>query len=236
MEWTFRKKAELNCDTCPPLSIIIAMTSPAPETGAVPPIACEEIARHGEYRHLATIPGVAIELRYATADNFAGRDLYTPLDCAWLHRDAATALASAAAWLATQRDGTRLLVLDALRPQRVQEALWAALQGTPLLGYLAPPGRGSIHSFGMAVDVTLIDASGDELDMGTGFDDLSELSHPALEERFLASGQLTDVQVAHRALLRAAMAHGGFQGISHEWWHFDCGDRVRVRREYARVL
>lgn len=203
---------------------------------AVPAIPCEQIAGHDDFRHLTTISGIAIDLRYATANNFAGRDLYTPLDCAWLHRDAATALASAAAWLATQRDGTRLLVLDALRPQRVQEALWAALQGTPLRGYLAPPGRGSIHSFGMAVDVTLIDASGAELDMGTGFDDLSELSHPALEERFLASGQLTDVQVAHRALLRAAMAHGGFQGISHEWWHFDCGDRVRVRREYARVL
>ena len=58
-------------------------------------------------------------------------------------------------------------MLDALRPQRVQEALWAALQGTPAACYLAPPERGSIHSFGMAVDVTLIDADGAEFDMGT---------------------------------------------------------------------
>ncbi len=203
---------------------------------AVPAIRCEDIASHGEYRHLTAIPGVAIELRYATADNFAGRDLYAPLDCAWLHRDAAAALAAAAGWLAARGTGHRLLVLDALRPQRVQEALWAALQGTPLLGYLAPPERGSIHSFGMAVDATLVDAGGVELDMGTGFDDLSERSHPALEQRFLASGELTAEQIGNRALLRAAMTHGGFHGISHEWWHFDCGDRVLVRRDYARVL
>ena len=212
------------------------MSSATPLVETVPAIPCEQVASHGEYRHLTTIPNIAIDLRYATANNFAGRDLYTPLDCAWLHRDAAEALASASSWLAAQRPGTRLLVLDALRPQRVQEALWAALQGTPLLGYLAPPERGSIHSFGMAVDVTLIDADGAEFDMGTGFDDLSELSHPALEERFLAAGQLYEQQIANRALLRAAMTHGGFHGISHEWWHFDCGDRVHVRREYARVL
>lgn len=203
---------------------------------AVVPIRCEEIAAHGEYRHLSTIAGIAVDLRYATADNFAGRDLYTPLDCAWLHSDAADALTASVAWLSGQPGGCRLLVLDALRPQRVQEALWAALQGTELLGYLAPPERGSIHSFGMAVDVTLVDPAGRELDMGTGFDDLSEKSHPALEAQFLAAGALRPDQLQNRALLRAAMTHGGFTGINHEWWHFDCGDRVHVRAAYARVL
>jgi D-alanyl-D-alanine dipeptidase len=205
-------------------------------TPAVAPIPCEEIAAHSEYRHLSSIAGIAVDLRYATADNFAGRDLYTPLDCAWLHRDAANALAASASWLAQQRGGYRLLVLDALRPQRVQEALWDVLRGTDLLGYLAPPARGSIHSFAMAVDVTLIDPSGSELDMGTAFDDLTEKSHPALESQFLATGGLRPEQQQRRALLRAAMGHGGFVGISHEWWHFDCGDRVHIRAAYARVL
>ena len=213
------------------IPIMNATTAPA-----VAPIRCEEVAGHEEYRHLSAIEGIVFDLRYATADNFAGRDLYTPLDCAWLHRDAADALSASAAWLTAQRNGRRLLVLDALRPQRVQEQLWAALQGTELLGYLAPPERGSIHSFGMAVDVTLIDADGREVDMGTGFDDLSEQSHPAHEERFISSGQLTRQQQQNREMLRAAMTHGGFVGISHEWWHFDCGDRVHVRATYARVL
>src|SRR5471030_2282460 len=89
----------------------------------------------------------------------------------------AAALQQAASWLAVRRPELTLLVLDALRPQRVQEQLWAALQGTDLLDYIAEPPRGSIHSFGMAVDVTLRDADGRELDMGSGFDDMSISSH-----------------------------------------------------------
>ena len=128
--------------------------------------------------------------------------------------------------------GLGLLVLDAMRPQRVQEQLWAALAGTQLQRYLAEPGRGSIHSFGMAVDVTLVDAAGRELDMGTPFDALDERSHPALEAAMLAKGAIDARHVANRELLRGAMRAAGWIGISTEWWHFDCGDRVRVRREY----
>jgi D-alanyl-D-alanine dipeptidase len=72
--------------------------------------------------------------------------------------------------------------------------------------------------------------------MGTGFDDMTELSHPALEEGFVRSGALSDAQVANRRLLRAAMAQAGFVGINTEWWHFDCGDRNRVRQTFRRVL
>lgn len=196
----------------------------------------ERIATDPAYRHLSSIAGIGVDLRYATPDNFVGRDLYTPLDCAWLHRDAAAALESAVAWLAVRRPDHRLLVLDALRPQRVQEQLWQALQGTELLGYIAEPSRGSIHSFGMAVDITIVDAQGRELDMGTGFDDLSELSHPALEEELLARGAIRPEHVANRQLLRDAMFQAGWHGIKSEWWHFDCGDRAQVRATYTRVL
>jgi D-alanyl-D-alanine dipeptidase len=199
-------------------------------------LTCEEIAGHPEFRHLDSIAGIAVDLRYATPDNFVGRDLYTPLDCAWLHKDAAAALERVVAWLAERRPDCQVLVLDALRPQRVQEQLWQALQGTELLSYIADPARGSIHSFGMALDLTLLDAQGRELDMGTGFDDLSERSHPALEARLLAGGELTQQQIDNRRLLRDAMFQAGWVGINSEWWHFDCGDRLLVRRDYTRVL
>jgi D-alanyl-D-alanine dipeptidase len=199
-------------------------------------IASEDIAGHPEFRHLSTIAGIAVDLRYATPNNFVGRDLYSPYDCAWLHRDAAAALERAVAWLKDRRPGCTPLVLDALRPQRVQQQLWDALAGTNLQMYLANPQRGSIHSFGMALDITILDEAGRELDMGTGFDDMTELSHPALEERFLAGGELTADQVANRRLLRDAMFQAGFVGINTEWWHFDCGDRNLVRQTFRRVL
>ncbi len=194
------------------------------------------IASNGQFRHLSGIAGIRIDLRYATADNFVGRDLYSPLDCAWLHRDAAAALERAVTWLAARKPDHQLLVLDALRPQSVQQQLWDALQGTELLGYIAEPGRGSIHSFGMALDVTIVGPDGKELDMGTGFDDLSERSHPVLEPALLVRGEITQQHIDNRRLLRDAMFQAGWLGINSEWWHFDCGDRALVRQTYTRVL
>ena len=199
-------------------------------------IQAEDIASHPEFRRLHAIEAVRVDLRYASRENFVGRDLYSPLDCAWLHRDAALALEASARSLAGLRPDLRLLVIDALRPQRVQEALWKHLEGTGLQSYIANPERGSIHSFGMAVDVTLVDARGHELDMGTPFDDMTPRSHPALEEGYARTGEITATQVANRQVLREAMRQGGWVGISTEWWHFDCGDRLRVRAEYARIL
>ncbi|MGZ8301312.1 MAG: M15 family metallopeptidase [Telluria sp.] len=199
-------------------------------------IASEDIESSPDFRHLSTIAGIAIDLRYGTPDNFVGRDLYSPFDCAWLHRDAAAALEKVVAWLAEQRPGYKALILDALRPQRVQQQLWDALDGTDLRMYLANPERGSIHSFGMALDITILDHEGRELDMGTGFDDLSEKSHPALEPVLLERGDITHEHISNRQLLRDAMKHAGFVGINSEWWHFDCGDREAVRRTFKRVL
>jgi D-alanyl-D-alanine dipeptidase len=197
---------------------------------------CEAIATSPEFRHLLTIANVRVDLRYASANNFMGRDMYSPLDCAWLHAEAAHGIELAVAWLAKQRSDVTLCILDALRPHRVQLAMWDALKYGDLQKYLAPPERGSIHSYGMAVDVTLLNANGEELDMGTGFDEMSETSHPEHESQFLQTGDLMAEQVANRHLLRDAMKASGFHGIATEWWHFDCGDRARVRGEFARVV
>jgi zinc D-Ala-D-Ala dipeptidase len=195
---------------------------------------CESIATSPEFRHLSSIANIRIDLRYTSANNFMGRDMYSPLDCAWLHVEAAHGIERAVAWLAKQRSDVTLCILDALRPHRVQIAMWNALDAE-LRQYLAPPERGSIHSYGMAVDVTLLDANNGEIDMGTGFDEMSETSHPEHESQFLQTGDLTAEHLANRHLLRDAMKVGGFNGIATEWWHFDCGDRARVRSTFARV-
>ncbi|PZP32397.1 MAG: D-alanyl-D-alanine dipeptidase [Roseateles depolymerans] len=200
-------------------------------------IRIEDIAAHPDFRRLDSLGhGIATELRYATADNFVGHPVYEGFDCAWLRREAADALEQAAAWLAARRPGYRLLVLDALRPQRVQQRLWDELQGTPLTLYLANPERGSIHSFGMAVDLTVLAPDGHEVDMGSGFDEMTLASHPDHEAEHLAQGTLSAQHLVERGWLRAAMREAGFHGINTEWWHFDFGDRVAVRRDLPRVL
>lgn len=195
----------------------------------------EDIAADPAFRHLSGLRGVPFDLRYVGSNNFAGRSLYGRLDCAWLRREAAEGLEEAAAWLQAQRPGWRVLVLDALRPQRVQEAIWIDVAGTPAQEYFANPERGSIHSYGMAVDVTLLLPSGQEADMGSSFDEMTLASHPTLHAQHLASGVLTAAQVAERECLLAAMQHGGYAGIPNEWWHFDHGDRDHVRRVLPRI-
>ncbi|MET0542811.1 MAG: M15 family metallopeptidase [Variovorax sp.] len=196
---------------------------------------CEDIASHTDFLHLSTLQDIAVDLRYAGVNNFVGRDLYGSLDCAWLHHLAAAGLQRAVALLAREAPGHRLLVLDALRPHRVQIQLWDHLEGTDLRQYVADPARGSIHSFGMALDATLVDPQGRELDMGSGYDEMIELSHPRLEAHHLATGELAPAQHRNRELLRSALCQGGFQGIDNEWWHFEMLDRQHVRQHFTRV-
>jgi zinc D-Ala-D-Ala dipeptidase len=87
----------------------------------------------------------------------------------------------------------------------------------------------------MAVDVTLLCSDGRELDMGSGYDEMSERSHPALEDAQLAAGAITSAHIDARRVLRRAMHEGSFHGIATEWWHFNHGDPQRVRATMPRV-
>jgi D-alanyl-D-alanine dipeptidase len=199
-------------------------------------IACEDIPANPRFMALQDVRHIDVDLRYTTSNNFLSRVLYQGIDCAYLRVEAALALEDAGQWLTTHAAGTRIRVLDALRPQRIQEQLYKELENTPQAMYLAHPERGSIHSFGMAVDVTLLDDRGRELDMGSAFDEMNLLSHPDREAEHLAAGVLTPDHLVNRGWLRAAMRHAGFHGIHSEWWHFDFGDREGVRRDLPRVL
>ena len=114
-----------------------------------------EIKQVSEQSH-----GVVLDLVYATANNIAGVPIYQRPICL-LHRDAAHALHTASA-LARQA-GLRLKVFDAFRPHEAQVMLW---NSAPDKAYVADPALGSNHTRGVAVDLTLLDAQGAELDMG----------------------------------------------------------------------
>ena len=126
--------------------------------------------------------------------------------------------------------GLRFLVYDGLRPRSVQREMWNAVRGTPLQQYVANPAVGSMHNYGVAVDLTLCDLAGTPLDLGSHFDELGPISQPRLEEQMLKAGRLTKDEVSRRRLLRSVMRDAGFRALSIEWWHFEDSSRDLVRR------
>lgn len=156
---------------------------------------------------------IELALAYATAANFTGRPIYRPDAGCWLHADAAPLLAQAAA-LAYPL-GLRLRIRDAFRPIEAQRALWSIC---PDPEFLADPHQGSTHSMGVAVDVELIDiANGQPLDMGTGFDAFTPLSHHARLD-------IPPEAQRHRAVLLGLMSAAGWDFFRHEWWHYQMKD------------
>jgi D-alanyl-D-alanine dipeptidase len=157
----------------------------------------------------AYIPGINVDLRYATTNNFLGEAIYHNAK-AWLSLGAATALKNALREL--NEAGYGLKIFDAYRPYRVTVKFYEKVKDTV---FVASPYRGSRHNRGAAVDLTLIDlATRKELPMPTPFDDFTEKAHSSYTK-------LPANVIANRELLKAVMVKHGFEIYSAEWWHFD---------------
>jgi D-alanyl-D-alanine dipeptidase len=151
--------------------------------------------------------GVEIDIVYASAHNFTGKPVYARAAC-YLHEDAAAALARATRLAAPL--GLKLRVFDAFRPTEAQFKLWAH---TPDPEFLADPRSGSPHSRGVAVDLTLVDGQGAELDMGTGFDAFTPKSHHGARDIPAAAQR-------NRHVLLGLMTAAGWDFYRNEWWHY----------------
>ena len=157
-------------------------------------------------------PTIKLDMRYATANNFTGRILYSEAR-AFLTVAAAQAVVRASA--AARAEGFGLTIYDAYRPWRVTKQLWDATPVGPKKDYVANPKRGSKHNRGCAVDLTLHDLkTGALVEMPTEFDDFSEKAH-----RDYAGA--SPAAIANRARLQRYLEAEGFVGLSNEWWHFD---------------
>ena len=180
---------------------------------------------------------IRVDLRYSTTNNFVGVDVYGDLNNAYLQEEPARRLAQANAYLKEREPDYTLYVFDAVRPRRVQQILWDTLDypEREKPKYVANPQEGSIHNYGAAVDLTVADARGKPLDMGTGFDYFGVLAYPTKEEELLAQGKLTEKQLANRRLLREVMTQAGFTPIKTEWWHFNAFSRKEADRRYGIV-
>lgn len=187
------------------------------------------------FTDLSGIPGVTVDLRYAGTNNFVGVNLYGAYNRAFLHVTAADKLRVAATQLQKIHPGYKLLILDAARPRSVQQKLWERVSGTAMQPYVADPAKGSIHNYGLAVDITIVDNQGKELDMGTAYDAFDTLSQPRHEEDFVKQGKLNQQQLANRHLLRKLMQDAGFIQLPIEWWHYDALPGAAVRKQYPVI-
>jgi D-alanyl-D-alanine dipeptidase len=155
------------------------------------------------------IPGIALDLRYATSNNFMHRRMYTTAK-AFARLPVVKALQQVEAELKTQ--GLGLKIYDAYRPYSVTVNFYEMASDT---NFVADPRKGSKHNRGCAIDLSLINLkTGKELDMPTGFD---SFSHKADAEYMDLPAQ----QITNRELLKTVMAKYGFRVISTEWWHYD---------------
>lgn len=178
---------------------------------------------------------ILVELKYASTDNFMDRDVYGYYKNCYLQKPAAQKLVEAQKHLEEIQPGYQLLVYDCCRPRSVQRKMWAIVKNTPEQRYVAPPNYGSQHNYGVAVDLTIADESGQALDMGTAFDFFGPLAEPRLEQAFLVEGKISKAQVANRQLLRTVMKKAGFRGIAREWWHFEAFSREFTRANFEIV-
>ncbi|MFA9195433.1 D-alanyl-D-alanine dipeptidase [Flavobacterium sp. FBOR7N2.3] len=148
------------------------------------------------------------DMKYATEDNFLKAKVY---DCAECYLRLKTVKALIVANEAFVKKGFRIKLFDCYRPLDIQKKMWTIVSNPK---YVADPARGSIHNRGGAVDITLVDKKGKELDMGTAFDFFGiEASH--------GYEKLSQKIKNNRILLKTVMTQNGFNSLDSEWWHYN---------------
>jgi D-alanyl-D-alanine dipeptidase len=200
----------------PELKVPASASSPGPVKGtgtAAEPAAARKVLVSKRYEEMIEVtkvyPTIFYELRYATTRNFTHQQIYPTGARCLLRKSVALRLQHAQE--ALRRLGYGLKIWDAYRPAWAHAALWEASPDPEFVA--APSAGGSWHSWGAAVDVTLVDLKGREQKMPSDFDDFT----PAAKSEYRGG----DPEVAaHAVALRAAMLGAGFRGLRDEWWHF----------------
>ena len=166
------------------------------------------------------IPDILVDLKYAKADNFTGERIYDFQDAVLRY---GTVKKLKKVQEALKEQGLSLKIWDGYRPVFAQLRFWELC---PDDTYVADPSLGySNHSRGNAVDVTLVDSQGRELEMPTEFDDFEAIPNRDYSMR-------TPTAAANARLLEQTMAACGFKGYEGEWWHFNDTVRYPVEEHF----
>ena len=205
-------------ENAPVVTASAVTAGPVPSTETAAP---QEPSDGDFVRVLDYIPTAQQKLMYATDRNFTGQQIYSFSD-AYLRYGTVKKLIAVSDDLAQL--GLSIQIWDAFRPVSAQFRLW---ESCPNSAYVANPETGfSSHSRGNTVDLTLVDASGEELEMPTGFDDFSRKADRDYSD-------CTELAAGHAQLLEVLMEKHGFSGYAREWWHFTDTDEYPVEESFS---
>lgn len=148
------------------------------------------------------------DMKYATEDNFLKAKVY---DCAECFLRLKTVEALIAANKDFMKKGYKIKLFDCYRPLSIQKKMWEIVSNPE---YVADPKKGSIHNRGGAVDISIVDTAGKEINMGTPFDFFGiQAGHNYTK--------LSKEVLSNRKYLKKVMAKNGFNSFDSEWWHYN---------------
>lgn len=166
--------------------------------------------------------------------NYFRENFYGGLNKAYLRREVVQKLSLAQKHLKSVFPEYSILVMDSARPRSVSKLMYDKMKGTKFEKFVANPGKGSMHNYGIAVDVSIVDGSNEEIDMGFT---------PFYKSNFsiywgyakLKMFNLSKEQQKNRELLASAMKKAGFFPLSYEWWHFNGMPKEDARNKYKII-
>ena len=169
-----------------------------------------------------------------TKKNYFRENFYDGLTKAYLREEVAKKLSNAQKHLKSKFPGYSILIMDAARPRSVSQLMYDKMKGTKFEKFVANPKKGSMHNYGIAVDVTIVDENGKEIDMGFSPFYRSDLSIYWGYAKLKMFG-LNEEQKKNRNLLSNVMKKVGFIPLSYEWWHFNGMPKDKARKRYQII-
>ena len=167
--------------------------------------------------------------------NYFRENFYSGLTKAYLRKEVAIKLSKAQRILKSKYPEYSLQILDAARPRSVSQKMYDKMKGTKFERYVANPKKGSMHNYGIAVDITIVDNNGNELDMGFNPFNKNKLQLYWMYAKKKLGKKLSQNQKANRKLLNSVMVQAGFYPLSFEWWHFNGLKKEVARKKYQII-
>jgi D-alanyl-D-alanine dipeptidase len=169
------------------------------------------------------------------ANNFFRENYYQGLNKAYFRDVVAIKLAKAQKILQSSHPDYSLLVLDAARPRNISQKMYDKMKGTKFERYVANPEKGSMHNYGIAVDITIADKSGKKIDMGFTpfFKSDFQIYYQFIKMKI--GFDSSNEQKKNRKLLSDVMKKAGFFPLSFEWWHFNGMKKSEARAKYQII-